>query len=353
MRCEDALALPLDSNPLNLFMILDVEKFINQRRAEWDAFEQMISKLEADSTSSFDLEEAQRYHYLYERIAADLSKLSTYAVEPQTRRYLESLIARGYGEMHGRARRLPFITAALGLISGFPATVRRHFDVLMLVIAIFGAGMVFGGLALALDPSSKTVLMPFSHLLGDPSERVADEEAEEGKRMEGAKTNFSAQLMTHNTKVAIFTLALGMTFGVGTGICLFYNGVILGAVAMDYILAGETVFLMAWLLPHGSVEIPAILLAGQGGLLLGRTLLFARGRMNFAERLQSIRNDLVVIITGVAVILIWAGIIESFLSQYHEPVLPYSAKIIFGLLQLLGLGAYILFTGRKKKSVAA
>ena len=31
----------------------------------------------------------------------------------------------------------------------------------------------------------------------------------------------------------------------------------------DYILAGESVFLLGWLLPHGAIEIPAILLAGQ------------------------------------------------------------------------------------------
>lgn len=333
-------------------MILDVEKFIRQRRSEWEEFEQMVALLESDKRASMDIEKAQRYNYLYERIAADLSKLSAYAVEPQTKRYLESLVARGFGEMHGHVRKLPFFTALLALLSSFPITVRRHARVLALVVAIFVSGMIFGGLALALDESAKPVLMPFSHLLGDPSERVADEEANEGKYMQGAKTSFSAHLMTHNTKVAILTLALGMTFGIGTGICLFYNGVILGAVVMDYIMAGETVFLTAWLLPHGSVEIPAILLAGQGGLLLGHTLLFSKQRMSFAERLRSVRGDLIALISGVAVMLIWAGIVESFLSQYHEPVISYESKILFGFIQLMGLLAYFMLMGRNNESAA-
>ena len=42
-----------------------------------------------------------------------------------------------------------------------------------------------------------------------------------------------------------------MTWGVGTIIMLFYNGVILGAVAVDYIRAGQTKFLLGWLMPHG------------------------------------------------------------------------------------------------------
>lgn len=331
-------------------MILDVEQFIRTRRADWDEFEAMVARLESGGRKSLDIEDAQRFHYLYERVAADLTKLSTYAVEPQTKQYLESLVARGFGEMHGTvSRRLPFSQAFLSLLSAFPIAVRRHFRMLVWVLVIFGAGGIFGAGALALDPSSKSVLMPFSHLQGDPSDRVAEEEERKGENMNDGKSTFSTQLMTHNTQVAIFTLALGMTFGVGTGILLFYNGAILGAVMMDYVLAGETIFLTGWLLPHGSVEIPAILLAGQGGFLLGSTLLSAKNRMSLGERLRLIRSDLVILVAGIALMLVWAGIIESFFSQYHEPVLPYSVKIAFGFIQLAGVFAYFMYMGRSQE----
>ena len=333
-------------------MILDVEKFIELRRRDWDEFEEMVNGLESNANKRLNLEAAQRYHYLYERIAADLAKLSTYASEPRTRAYLESLVARGFGEMHGTARRLPFTVALARLVTSFPQTVCRHFRLFAVVLLLFGGGAAFGAFAIAFDRDAKPVLMPFAHLLGDPSERVAEEEARRGDHLSGAQSSFSAQLMTHNTKVAILTLALGMTFGVGTGILLFYNGVLIGAVIMDYILASETVFLVGWLLPHGSVEIPAILLAGQGGLLLGRTLLFAEGRLKLAERLKKVRGDLVLLIAGVGAMLIWAGIIESFFSQYHEPVLPYGVKIGFGSLQMMGVIAYFLFVGKAQDEEA-
>jgi hypothetical protein len=38
--------------------------------------------------------------------------------------------------------------------------------------------------------------------------------------------------------------------------------------------------------------------------------------------------------------------VEAFLSQYHEPVLPYSIKIAFGLTELVLL---ILFLSRSGK----
>ncbi len=135
--------------------------------------------------------------------------------------------------------------------------------------AITIAGCVFGGLAIAFDPDAKPVLMPFSpSAAGSGQAGGGGGEDRQRSACRALKTTFSAELMTHNTKVAIFTLALGMTWGIGTMLMLFYNGVILGAVAVDYIRAGEIKFLLGWLMPHGVIEIPAILIAGQAGLML-------------------------------------------------------------------------------------
>ena len=154
-------------------------------------------------------------------------------------------------------------------------------------------------------------------------------------------------LMVNNIKVSILTLGLGMTYGLGTIVELFYNGVLLGLVAADYILAGQTVFLLGWLLPHGVIEIPAILLAGQGGLLLGKALIGWGDRFPLATRLRLLGPDLMTLTGGIVVMLIWAGIVESFLSQYHRPVLPYAVKIAFGLVELCGLVWFLGWSGRK------
>jgi uncharacterized membrane protein SpoIIM required for sporulation len=211
-------------------------------------------------------------------------------------------------------------------------------------------GSAFGGYVIVADPASKEVLLPFSHLHGSPSDRVANEEDADDDRLAGTKTSFSSYLMTHNTKVSIFTLALGITWGIGTLIMLFYNGVILGAVAVDYVLAGETPFLLGWLLPHGAVEIPAIILAGQAGLVLAGALIGWGQPISLKARLRKTSGDLVTLIIGVAVMLIWAGIVEAFFSQYHEPVIAYEVKIGFGVLELILLALFLARSGRKESS---
>ena len=326
-------------------MIVDLQRFIAVERPFWSELERMLDRLEAEPDLRMTLSQLQLFHHLYERTAADLAKITTLSSEPETRRYLENLVARSYGEIHETREKQRRIFPLKWFFQTLPRTFRRHVRVFYLSVAITMAGCAFGGLAIAFDPEARPALMPFSHLLQDPAKRVAEEEKATHDRLAGFKTTFSLELMTHNTKVSIFTLALGMTWGVGTIIMLFYNGVILGAVAVDYILAGQTKFLLGWLMPHGVVEIPAILIAGQAGLMLALALIGRGSRASLRTRLREISGDLVTLIIGVGVLLVWAGFVEAFLSQYHEPVIPYETKIGFGAVELVLLCLFLSKSG--------
>jgi uncharacterized membrane protein SpoIIM required for sporulation len=327
-------------------VIIDLNRFIAEERNTWSRLNDILLTLEKNPHRRMGISELKTFHYLYERTSADLAKIQTFSAEPEIRGYLESLVSRAYGEIHetrGKAHRLAPLR---WFTRSFPQTFRRHVRAFWLALAIMFAGSVFGGAALYLDPGAKAVLLPFSHLHGDPSERVAEEESAKEDRLGGGKTLFSAFLMTHNIRVSILALALGMTWGVGTLLVLFTNGVILGAVGLDYFAAGEGRFLVGWLLPHGAVELPAILIASQAGLVLAGALIGWGKPMSLRQRLREISDDLVALIFGVAVLLVWAGIVEAFLSQYHEPTIPYNLKIGFGLVELMLLILFLWRSGR-------
>ncbi len=329
-------------------MIVDLQRFIANERPYWAELEKRLDFLEAEPTARMSLEQLQLFHQLYERTAAGLAKIMTFSSEPETRRYLENLVSRAYSEIHEAREKQRRIFPLQWFFQTLPQTFRRHIGAFYLSLAITIAGCLFGGGAIALDPDSKPVLMPFSELNQDPVKRVQEEEKASKDRLEGYKTPFSAMLMTHNIQIAILTLALGMTWGFGTIIMLFYNGVILGAVAVDYIRAGETKFLLGWLMPHGVIEIPAILIAGQAGFMLAMALIGRDSRLPLRARLRAISPDVTTLIFGVAILLVWAGFIEAFLSQYHEPVIPYDAKIAFGCIELTLLYLFLSRSGKKK-----
>jgi uncharacterized membrane protein SpoIIM required for sporulation len=329
-------------------MIIDLPKFIADEKPYWSELEAILDRLEGKPEHRIMLSHLERFHYLYQRASADLAKIATFSAEPSTRLYLESLVGRAYGEIHETREKPHRIRPLYWFFTLFPQTFRKHIRAFWISLIAIMVGAAFGGFTLIVDANTKQILLPFSHLQGDPSERVKKEEAVEADRLKGSKSSFSSLLMTHNTKVAIFTLALGMTWGIGTLIMLFYNGVILGAVAVDYVLAGQTSFLLGWLLPHGAVEIPAILLAGQAGIVLAGALIGWGKPISLRMRLRMISNDLVILIFGVALMLVWAGIIEAFFSQYHEPVVPYAIKIGFGVFELIILGLFLGMAGRNK-----
>jgi uncharacterized membrane protein SpoIIM required for sporulation len=330
-------------------MIVNLEKFVAQERPRWERLDAMLQTIAKDPWTRLAPAQARELEMLYQRTSADLARLSSYAAEPEARRYLENLVARGHAEIHGARAEGARFRPREWLLKTLPQTFRRQGKAFMLAVVLTLVGAGFGGAALALDPEAKEVLMPFDHLSGSPTERVAREREERGKHLADGKARFSGMLMTHNTRVTLTVIALGMTWGIGTLVLLFYNGIILGAVAIDYIMAGETTFLLGWLLPHGVIEIPAILIGGQAGFVLAGALLGRGQRVRLAARLRQVMPDVVTLALGAALMLVWAGIVEAFLSQYHEPVLPYGVKIAFGVVELAALVWYLTQAGRPRE----
>ncbi len=328
-------------------MIIDLDKFIARERPFWERLEAMLIKQEADPERSLSFAEVKHFYYLYRRTASGLAQIATYTTDPQIRIYLENIVGRAYGEIYTIRLQASRFSPWRWIGQTFPRTFRRHLALFLVSALVLLAGGGFGALAVALDSEAKPVLMPFAHLGGDPSERVAKEERADGhERLDGHMAQFSSYLMTHNTRVAIFAMALGMSWGIGTVLLVFYNGAILGAVMLDYVCAGESVFLAGWLLPHGAFEIPAILIGSQAGLVLASALIGRRKPLPLPARLKEIRSDLVTLIAGCALMLVWAGLVEAFFSQYHAPVLPYALKIGFGFLELILLTLFLGLAGR-------
>lgn len=329
-------------------MILDLPRFVADGRPAWEELDRLLARLAAQPEARLDLATVRRLFSLYERTASDLSRVASFAAEPDLTRYLEELVARAYGEVHAETRRpgRPRLAAIRAFLGAFPRAVRRHAGALGLSVALTLGGAAFGAGAVAFDPEAKHALLPFSHLLGDPKERVAREERGDARPGDERKATFSAFLMQNNIRVSLVALALGATFGFGTAIVVFYNGAILGAVILDYVRAGETRFLLGWLLPHGVVEIPAILLAAQAGFVLAGALLARGSRAPLRRRVEAVSGSLLTIAGGVALLLVWAGLVEAFLSQTHEPVLPYGLKIAVGVVEGTALLLWLALGGR-------
>ncbi len=334
-------------------MTPDLPALVRRERPYWQELQTLLSEFEAEPERRVSIEQALRIHYLERRATAALSKLGALPVDSAVKAYLEQLLAQSFVLLGQQRLRNPSQRARLQalLSTDLPAAFRRHLSAFGLAFAITLLGGIFGAAALAVDLGAKEQLLPFSELLGDPRDRVLREESSHGEASHAA--TFAAILMANNISVAFRAFALGALYGLGTVAIIFYNGVVLGVVAYDYVRADQTAFLLGWLLPHGAIEVPAVLIAAQAGFVLGGAVLGYGDGSRLAQRLRSVGRDVATLLCGAALLLVWAGLVESFFSQYHAPVLPYFVKIVFGLLELGLLAAYLLGRGKLAPEAAA
>ncbi len=110
------------------------------------------------------------------------------------------------------------------------------------------------------------------------------------KKVGGNSSGFHlfVSIFLNNAGVATTAYALGVLFGIVPVLVVAFNGLILGVVATYLVHSGALSFqrMIMGILPHGIVEIPAILLAASSGVLLYRALLRGGGRELAMESLR-------------------------------------------------------------------
>ncbi len=122
----------------------------------------------------------------------------------------------------------------------------------------------------------------------------------------------------NNWTVAISTALAGVALVIPALSSVAFNGIVLGAVAA---LEENLLVLVAFVIPHGIFEIPALIVSGALGIHLGlvawRTFRARTDREAFADALE---NAFWVLI-GVGVLIAIAAVIEGFISPYYWQLL--------------------------------
>jgi len=140
-------------------------------------------------------------------------------------------------------------------------------------------------------------------------------EASIAARLEGEfPPTMAANLFGNNWLVALATAYAGAAFSIPAIVSLLFNGVSLGVVAR---LEVDPLELAAFVLPHGVLEIPAILIAGALGISVGVTAWRTwRGRVGRTALAETLERAFWVLV-GVGILLAVAAVIEGFVSPYY------------------------------------
>lgn len=322
---------------------MEEREFVAGSKAIWERLASAVKETRERGVGRVGAGTLKRMHEDYRHAAADLAYAQTHYPGSETIAYLNRLVAFAHGELYGTPPRRLRVAWDF-LIAGYPRLIRKNWRAVAISSAVFMVASVLGfSLAFTNYPLAR-VLLPaeYRDSIGDSIERGGNEGSNE--EMAELAPVFSAYITSNNIQVSLLAFAGGMTFGALTTYALTMNGLLLGVLAGMFTKGGGALGFWALIVPHGALELPAIMLAGAAGLVLARALLFP-GDLTRADALRANSGDAVRLVTGAIPLFIIAGLIEAFLTPRGgiDPAL----KIAFGAIVFLLLMAYVVLPGRK------
>ena len=325
---------------------MDLSTFLQQRRPDWRRLEEILERVETNGPASLTDDEAVTFGQLYRRAASDLNQAQTFVSGEATVRFLNDLVARAYLAIYGKDRARPR-AALLWLIRVYPAVFRRYSPQVGLATLLCFVGAVFGYLVCAFDPAvARAHLLPADMVMIQP--RAQGEADPTPLQSTGEFAAFSSFLFTHNLQVSLVAFALGITLGIGTVWLMFSNGVLLGALAAVFAQAGQLRTFATGVLPHGVLEIPAILIAGGAGLVLAQGILRARPWPRHDE-LASAGKESLLLVAGCVPLLSAAAVLEAGVARAPDWFISGGVKL--GVAAIVGLlfAAYVCLGGWRRQ----
>lgn len=302
------------------------DRFRAERMEAWRRLDGLVRRFEVGGPRALSMEDMRALGQLYRASCADLLVARTELRDAALCDYLDGLVAKAYAIVYAPEPVVVRSTLLRFWGETFPALVRREVRFVALAGVLLLLGGAFGAFVMLTDPEALSVVIPDMHLSHTPRERVhlegfAGHDA-------GRSAVFSSYLFTHNIQVTFLVFALGITLGIGTAFVLFWNGIPLGALAAQYHTSGEGLFFWAWILPHGVIEITAVLIAGASGFVLARGLWFPARETRGAALVREGRSAVALVLGGIPMLVV-AGLVEGTISQMHAPRIPYGVKLGF------------------------
>jgi uncharacterized membrane protein SpoIIM required for sporulation len=316
---------------------MNIQRWIGRRQPTWEALDALLQKIESRGVKALSAAEIRQLASLYRSVSGDLARAKTNQVGERLVSNLQSLTTRGYSQIYQGSRRQEWQAVLEFFQWGFPAVVQRSRGYIALATALFlSAGLVAWWLAWH-DPKFISLIVP-----GEMIRQVRDRGELWTGSIVGIEPLASSSIMVNNIKVSFGAIAGGMTGGLLTAYMMLFNGLLIGTVGA---LVGQNnlaIPFWAFVFPHGSLELPAIFLAGGAGFLLARALLFP-GQYRRMDALRIYGTQAAQLVFGLVPMLVLAGIIEGFFSP--QPTIPDPIKYATGILLFSGLVWYL---GRKR-----
>jgi uncharacterized membrane protein SpoIIM required for sporulation len=314
---------------------MDLDRFLATNQPLWDRLSTLAARgtRGANRLSAQEIDELVR---LYQRTSSHLSYVRTYYRDPALTARLTGLVATAGAVVYGTR---PKSLRAIGrfFAETFPAALWHNRRFVGVAAALFFVPAVAVGVWLANSPTA-------IEAVGPPALREAylHEDFESYYSSEPA-SSFAAKVTTNNIQVGFLAFASGVLLCVPTAYLLVSNGANVGVPAGLFSAAGENAKFYGLIVPHGLLELTAVVIAGSAGLRLGWSLIDPGDRPRRDALVEEGRRSVVLVLGLVATFTV-AGTIEGFVTGSG---LPTALRVGIGVLVEAAFVLYAVVLGRE------
>ena len=313
---------------------------VTTRSPRWITFAARLADAQRRGLSALGEAGVRDFVAEYRALSVDLARLRTAARGEAADElfYLGRLVAGAHNLLY-RERRSSVRDILRFIAIDVPTEIRQSVIPIALAAAFLFGPAIIAYTAVVRDPRVASIFIPTAML----------DRAEDGVTRARSGTGYiedpqvlrpvmASRIIANNVQVTFAAFALGVTAGIGTLVLLVLNGVSLGGVFGLYASKGIASLLVAFVAPHGVLELSAICIAGGAGLLIASAMLLPGKRTRKRALVENSRRA-IRLIAGSSVLLIVAGSLEGLVSPI--PTWPLWAKLAVSATTAVVFVAYL------------
>jgi uncharacterized membrane protein SpoIIM required for sporulation len=315
-------------------------QWLAKRRPYWDRLSWLLSQAAQGGVRRLSRAELRETALLYRQAASDLSTLRQDSTARAYAELVNQLLARAHHIIYS-SRRKGFLKIFYFLRDDYPVLVQRRFRYVLLSLIILLAGGALGSVLTLARPQF------MRHMLGPQMVDTIEHHKMWTDSIVGLEPAASSAIMTNNITVCFMAFAGGIVFGLGPIWSMFFNGLLLGVIGVACQQHGMSVDLWSFVAPHGSLELPSIVLSGAAGLRLGRGVVFP-GLYRWRDSIALSGVEATRMVAGIIPLLVIAGTLEGFFSpSAAHPWLKFTVGGLLFTLLLMWLFRPVTTVGEK------
>jgi uncharacterized membrane protein SpoIIM required for sporulation len=312
---------------------VDIDRFITTNQASWVRLEELTASAGRARLGPVEVDELVQ---LYQRASTHLSHARTQRADPALIARLTGLVARAGGVLYG-TRSHSIAALARFFTTSFPAAVwhARRFVVASALLLFVPALLMGAWLArsdAALEASAPEALR-----------EAYVEDDFEAYYSSAPASQFATEVTVNNIQVGLLAFSTGILLCVPTAFLLVTNGANIGQAAGLFAAVGQQPKFFGLILPHGLLELSAIVVAGAAGLAVGWAIIDPGDRTRSAALAEQGRRSAVIAL-GLALAFVVAGTIEGFVTPSG---LPTSVRVLIGAAACAAFWTYVVVLGRR------